>query len=245
MTPTTADRCGPVRLLDADPDLAAALAEDERHEATLALVVPAVTLEAGEWAPCSTAVDDGRVGLLIVSGLMCREVAIGDSVSAELLGPGDVIRPWEPPEQTLVPYEVRWQVLEHSRLALLGPRFAQQAARWPALTSALVARTVRRSQALALAAAITCTTGLETRLLMLFWNLADRWGKMTPDGVVVPVTLTHETIARLVGARRPSISTALKQLERDGRLARVHRGGWMLTGEPLEAGDPTAASSAA
>jgi len=225
-----------VRLLEADPDLAEALPEEERREATVALVAPAVALEAGDWSPRHNDDDaaDGRIGVLIVSGLICREVVIGETVSAELLGPGDLIRPWDQTaDHALVPYTVRWQVLEESRVALLGPRFVQAAARWPMLMSALVARTVRRSHTLALAAAISCTTGLETRLLMLFWQLADRWGKVTADGVVVPVKLTHETIGRLVGARRPSVSTALKQLERDGRLARIHRGGWLLTGDPL------------
>lgn len=235
-----------VRLLDADPDLAEVLRDEERADATLALVVPAVVLEAGDWTPRLSPGDaaDGRIGVLIVSGLICREVVIGETVSAELLGPGDVTRPWDNgPDEALLSCVVRWHVLEEARLALLGPRFAQTAARWPPLMSALVARTVRRSHALALGAAITCTTGLETRLLMLFWHLGDRWGKVTADGVVVPVKLTHETIGRLVGARRPSVSTALKQLERDGRLARTHHGGWLLTGDPAQA--DAAASSAA
>lgn len=223
-----------VRLLDADRDLAEALPEAERREARLALLAPAVTLERGDWTPCHSEDDaaDGRVGVLIVSGLMCRELVIGKVTSAELLGPGDVIRPWErSADDPLVPYSVRWQVLEQSRLALLGPRFAESAARWPTLMSALFARTARRSHALALAAAVACTSGLDTRLPMFFWQLADRWGKVTGDGVVVPLQLTHETIARLVGARRPSVSTALKQLERDGRLTRTERGEWLLIGE--------------
>lgn len=223
-----------VRLLDADRDLAEALPEAERREARLALLAPAVTLERGDWTPSHSDDDaaDGRVGVLILSGSMCRELVIGGIASAELLGSGDVIRPWDrTADQALVPYSVRWQVLERSRLALLGPRFVETAARWPTLVSALFARAARRSHALALAAAVASTSGLETRLLMLFWDLADRWGRVTADGVVVPVELTHETIARLVGARRPSVSTALKQLERDGRLARSQRGGWLLIGE--------------
>lgn len=224
-----------MRILEVDPDLADALPPDERAAAAQALVVPAVTVGRGEWLPePGGESEDGRVGMLLVSGLMTREVSVGGTVSAELLGPGDLIRPWDVAPDALVPRDVRWQVIEDARLALLGLPFAQAAARWPMLTGAIVARTVRRSHALALAGAITSTTGLEIRLSLLFWSLADRWGRVTPDGVVVPVTLTHETIARLVGARRPSISTALKQLERDGRLVRLHAGGWLLTGDPAE-----------
>lgn len=224
-----------MRILEVDPDLADALPADERAAAAQSLVVPGVAVGRGEWLPGTGGESgDGRLGMLIVSGLMTREVSVGGTVSAELLGPGDLIRPWDAAPDALVPCEVRWLVIEEVRLALLGLPFAQAAARWPTLAGALVARAVRRSHALALAGAITCTTGLERRLSLLFWSLADRWGKVTPDGVVVPVALTHETIARLVGARRPSISTALKQLERDGRLIRLHAGGWLLTGDPIE-----------
>ena len=222
-----------VRLLDADPDLAEALPEAERRVARLALLAPAVTLEPGDWAPRHNAehAADGRIGVLIVSGVICRELVIGKVASAELLGPGDVIRPWDrTADHALVPYSVRWQVLEQSHLALLGPRFSETAARWPTLMSALFARAARQSHALALSAAVACTSGLETRLLMLFWQLADRWGRVTADGVVVPVALTQETVGRLVGARRPSVSSAMKQLERDGRLVRMQRGEWLLSG---------------
>ena len=30
---------------------------------------------------------------------------------------------------------------------------------------------------------------------MLLWYLAERWGRVTPDGVIVPLRLTHETLA--------------------------------------------------
>lgn len=245
MTAATAGRCGTVRVLDLDPELAEALPERERHEAARALLAPTVTIERGDWPARRSDGSEGRIGILILSGLMCREVSIGGTASAELLGLGDLIRPWDgATDDALVPYEVSWQVLEESRVALLGPRFAQAATRWPMLMSALVARTVRRSHTLAVMAAITCTTGLETRLLMLFWHLAERWGKVTSDGVIVPVKLTHETVACVVGARRPSISTALKQLERDGRLMRIHQGGWLLTGEPLRESAPAVSRAA-
>jgi hypothetical protein len=64
----------------------------------------------------------------------------------------------------------------------------------------------------------------------MFWGIADRWGRVTTDGVLVPVRLTHATLAELVGASRPSVSTVLKLLERDGLLAR-RKEGWLLHGE--------------
>lgn len=56
---------------------------------------------------------------------------------------------------------------------------------------------------------IGCTVGLELRLYLLFWHLTDRFGKVEREGVLVPLTLKHETLARLVRARRPSVTTAL------------------------------------
>jgi hypothetical protein len=39
-------------------------------------------------------------------------------------------------------------------------------------------------------------------------------------------------LGQLVGARRPTVSTALAQLARDGRVRRRQDGTWLLVGEP-------------
>lgn len=229
-------RVAPVCVLDVDCDLAEVLDAQQLEEARCVLVAPAIRLARGGWNPPRTIpAEDAQVGVLVTKGILCREVAIGDSVCAELVGPGDLLRPWEAAGAgSLVSYDVHWQVLEEAQLAMLGWRFATVAARWPALTSALVGRAISRSHALALSATISCTTGVETRLLMLFWHLADRWGKVRPDGVLVPIRMTHALIGRLISARRPSVSTALKQLERDGKITR-HGGGWLLGSGPPHA----------
>ena len=56
---------------------------------------------------------------------------------------------------------------------------------------------------------------------------------MTPAGVLVPLPLAHRTLASIVGARRPSVTTALGALRDDGRLERVPEG-WLLHGEAPE-----------
>jgi CRP/FNR family cyclic AMP-dependent transcriptional regulator len=234
VTPSTASRAARVRVLDADADLGEGLDDHQLESARAALVTPAIDLAKGDWNPCQAVPPSrGHLGVLVLEGILSREVAIDSSLCAELVGPGDLLRPWEGPGAGgLVSYDIHWHVLEDARLAVLDRRFVTLAARWPSLTSALVARAITRSNALALAAAIPGTIGLDARLLMLFWHMADRWGKVRPDGVVVPVRLTHELIARLIGARRPSVSTALKQLEREGQVTRVHSGGWLLPGDP-------------
>jgi hypothetical protein len=37
--------------------------------------------------------DPSHLGLLIAEGVLAREVVLGDTVSTELLGPGDIVRP--------------------------------------------------------------------------------------------------------------------------------------------------------
>jgi hypothetical protein len=47
------------------------------------------------------------------------------------------------------------------------------------------------------------------------------------------MTLSHRMLGQLVGARRPTVSTALGELVREGELARREDGTWLLTGEPV------------
>ena len=72
---------------------------------------------------------------------------------------------------------------------------------------------------------------LEDRLRLFFWELADRYGHVTPAGVRLDIGLTHELIGHLVGAYRPSVSVALARLERDGHVRRGERG-LLLLGDP-------------
>ncbi len=49
---------------------------------------------------------------------------------------------------------------------------------------------------------------------MLLWHLADRWGRVRSEGVVLPLRLTHSVLADLVAARRPTVTTSLSELAR-------------------------------
>jgi CRP-like cAMP-binding protein len=72
---------------------------------------------------------------------------------------------------------------------------------------------------------------LEERLLLLLWELADRYGTVRRDGVHVPLPVTHQVLSELAAARRPSVSGALGRLAATGALVRVDDG-WLLSGEP-------------
>jgi CRP/FNR family transcriptional regulator, cyclic AMP receptor protein len=61
--------------------------------------------------------------------------------------------------------------------------------------------------------------------------------------VLVNLRLPHRTLAGMVGARRPSVTTALGQLIARGDIERRPDGGWILHGQPPEprvadAGEP-------
>jgi CRP-like cAMP-binding protein len=114
---------------------------------------------------------------------------------------------------------------------VLDRRVSQAVGRWPELVAALAERGLRRSRSLAVHAAIENIRGIDRRLLTLFWHFAERWGERGPDGVRIPLDLTHQMLSELVGARRPSVTTALGLLRREGLLVPVD-GGWVLTGEP-------------
>ena len=96
----------------------------------------------------------------------------------------------------------------------------------------LVGRAVQRSFELATKQATSHLTRVDARLELLFWGLADRWGRVGPDGVVLELPLTHQVLGRLVGAQRPSVTTALSDLARRGILERRGDGAWVLHGEP-------------
>ncbi len=164
----------------------------------------------------------------MLDGLLIREVTVGKSRSVELLNVGDMLRPWQEDPSSFS--TSRWAALEEVTLAVLGPPVAERLAQYPQMTGLLVGRTMCRARNLAVHWAIANTVGLETRILMLFRHLAERWGKVTPAGVAVPLTITHQMVADLVGARRPSATTAIVRLAERGQLCRTPKGGWLLEG---------------
>jgi hypothetical protein len=201
-------RAAEVRLLDVDPDLGALLDAARREQAQRELIVRGHCLPIGPWDVSRLAnatVQD--IGLLIVTGVVARELLIGDQVSTELLGPGDLIRPWQPVSRTaLLPVDVVWTVLSPVSLVALDRRFAVQITHYPEITATLLDRLNERSLRLATTQAISQLTRVERRLTALFWHLAERWGRVSRDGVIVPLALTHQLLGQLVGARRPRVS---------------------------------------
>jgi CRP/FNR family cyclic AMP-dependent transcriptional regulator len=227
-------------LLELDPDLGADLDDSARAAAAQRLTVPLVTLESGPWDAERSTAPPGRLGLLVADGVLLRSHSIGKVVSAELLGAGDVIRPAvSGNEFSLIEARSRWEVVQPVRIAVLDAAFVQAALHWPEIVIALFGRTVHRARFIAFQLALAHVRRVDARLLLLFWRLADRWGRVTSDGVVIPIRLKHSVLGMLVGAQRPTVTTALKHLSEAGTVVRRTDGSWLLTGEPPEASDPS------
>jgi hypothetical protein len=229
-------RAQKIRVIDAFPEMADSLdAEQERLArqyalATLQIVPP------GLWHPRRNLQrEPGHLGLLVLDGLLTRDVVMGETLATELVGRGDVLRPADHDgEEAPVPFDIVWHVLEPTRIAILDRQFTRVIGHWPEAMEVLMRGAVSRAQSLAITLAVSHLRRVDTRLLIIMWYLADRWGKVTPEGVNVPLRLTHQTLGRLVGAQRPSVTTALKQLAEEGRLTRARDQTWLLHGDPPE-----------
>lgn len=228
------DGCGSVQLLNLDPDLARELDAPRAREAAQRLHARAFEIEIGRWMPGRSLLDGTRpIGLLLLHGLLVREATVDQHPSTELLGPGDVLRAWDDVEhEELLPRTIEWTALTPTRVAIVDHAFAVRAAQWPEVFAALLDRAARRAERLVVMQAIAHMTRVDDRLLALLWCLAERWGRVVPDGVLVSLRLSHRTLAGMIGARRPSVTTALGQLMTRRELERRADGEWLLLGEP-------------
>lgn len=229
-----------VRVFQHDPDLLAGIDGDTAQMLRRRVMTRRLQLATGSWSPppVHESFGDG-LGLLVLDGLVCRLICVHGRECPELLGAGDLLRPWEAGPEGLVDARSDWRVLQPTTLAILDHRFTGLVGRWPSIMVALLSRNMQRARGLVLQSAIAHTRQAETRLLTLFWHLADRWGRITPEGVVVPLPLTHELLGQLACLHRPTTSTALQRLVRAGEIARRPDRGWTLLGEPpCKAGEP-------
>ena len=232
---------GSVQLLDIDTELARGLDPRRAREAAQRLYARVFDIPRGRWNPNAGLLQGGRpIGLLILDGVLVREATVGDHPSAELLGPGDLLRAWaDVDNEELLPRTIDWSALTATRVAVVDQAFAVRAAQWPEVFAALIDRAARRAERLVVLQAIAHLTRVDDRLLALLWCLAERWGHVVPGGVLVSLRLSHRTLAGMIGARRPSVTTALGQLMARGELERRPDGEWLLLGtapEPRGAG---------
>ena len=164
-------------LYDVDRELAEALDERQLADARLRAIVPVAELAAGPWPTAHL------------------------RTATELLGPGDIVD-FTGVEDALLPADVRWSVPDAARIMVLDDRMLAILRAWPGVARVLLSRAVQRERRLATHRAIAQLPRVDLRLLAFFGHLGERWGRVTPSGVLLPLHLTHETLGRLIGARR-------------------------------------------
>jgi DNA-binding transcriptional ArsR family regulator len=150
-----------VHVFDDDRDLFSELPEAARLEARSRAVVPLLDLDRGQWDPHANGVGTSAacLGLLVLDGLLVHSVAVAREPRSELVGAGDVIRPWEHEDDAAsVPFVSRWEV--------------------------------------------------------------------------VPLPVTHDVLAQLIGVQRPTVTSAVRRLSDAGLVTRQRDKTWLLRGEP-------------
>jgi len=159
-------------------------------------------------------------GCLVLDGVLVRRSSWSQRCSAELIGAGDLIRLTADAGGPSSDCESEWRVVVPSRLAIIDDDCVRCAAAVPAVLGALAGRATRRTHTLALLLAVAQMRDLAGRLHSILWHLADRWGRRTPQGVVLALPISQEVLGALACAKRTSVTEALKTLEGRGVLER-------------------------
>ena len=223
-------------VLEEDPALARGLPRRVRPVARQLATAAVVVLEPGEHplqAWYGDAVEHGH-GMLVLQGVLAREVHACERTATELLGAGDLLRPWDLDPGEPVQNDVVWRVLVRAELALLDDGFTDRTRPWPEIGEELLHRLGERADGMAMQRAIASHPRVDMRVAMLLWHLAGRFGKVGADGGVhLALPLTHRLIGELIGAERSPVSHAIGRLTRAGLLER-DGDGWLLIGTPAD-----------
>jgi CRP/FNR family cyclic AMP-dependent transcriptional regulator len=220
-----------VAVLDIDVDLADGLDHDQLERARRAALARVVQWNTRGDVMRAAIGDMPGVGLLLLDGCLLREVELLPGRSAaELLFAGEVLHPQRDLAGTTVETTVQWTVLEPVCVAVLDAEFLAAVQSWPSITAVLFHRALRRSHRLAALCALRQLPRIDIRILTFFWQLAEDVGQVRREGVLVPLPLTHVTLAALIGARRPTVTKALGALAERGLLTRTPDDGWLIRG---------------
>ena len=107
-------------LLREDPALGESIPLERREQAVAECTARETTIPVGRWKTSTSTLRHGGIGLLVLGGLLVRRVGIEGRFGAELLGEGDLLRPWEGDDEVpTLPLATGWRVLEPTRLAIL------------------------------------------------------------------------------------------------------------------------------
>jgi CRP/FNR family transcriptional regulator, cyclic AMP receptor protein len=221
---------GEVRVLDVDPRLGSRLGAEQLSAARNYAVLPAIHLNEGSWdiqqIRNARGVRGHVHGFLLASGTLTIDLSFASRRATRLVAVGElvVLDGWD---SDTLPVNWGWSVLAPSTIAVLDDRIEEIACRWPSLMTDIAIRGAAQTGRALLHQAISQLPRVEDRLLALMWSLADSRGIVRKDGVYLPLTLTHEAMAQMIGARRPTVSLGLTALTEQGALS-VEQDGRLL-----------------
>jgi hypothetical protein len=227
-----------VPLLDARSELTRHLTPDEQAE-LVGVTLPVVRAGPGLLELEELLNDHKAFGATVVEGLVTGSLCVGEQTGIHLLGPGDVF----PAEGELWPAwlgNLEFRTATPVQLGLFGGELLMAIHRWPRIVQGLYASIGDQMHRLSAQLVICQLPRVEDRVLAMLWLLAESWGHVSTSGVRLPLALTHETVGGLVGARRPTVTLALRKLTDDGALV-AQDSGWLLLEPPPVPSEPIAA----
>jgi CRP/FNR family transcriptional regulator, cyclic AMP receptor protein len=220
-----------VRLFDVEPGLLREADPASRDHLRQTVTAPSLFLQRGPWFD-PPQLESGSYGYLILDGFLRRDTVAYERRSVELLGRGDLIRPWQRGDLGYVDYACEWHALTPCQLAVLDQQISEALGEISGVGPELAVRATQRARSLAIQSAVARLRGVSSRLLITLWHFAERWADPAETLVVVPTPLTHELLSDLVAAERASVSRALGSLVRAGAVSRRADGLWILHGTP-------------
>ena len=216
-----------VHVLEVDPELGAAIPRAEFSEAVRASRAPVRAAALGEFE-FDPLPDLSSLGALILEGMVVVRIEFGGAAHLEVLGEEDVVSPWHLEDAPTLAEHVSVYVVQSGYVALLDRDFALRMAQWPEVSAALIRRLVGRARRMILRASILSRPRVYDRVELMLWLLADQFGSVTPEGLLVRLPFTHNQLGEIVGAKRSTVTLAVRQLVAEDRLRIPGRNQWLL-----------------
>lgn len=213
----------------ARPDLATFDLLSGLDEATVKRMLRGVT--AARLAPGDLVdvVASGAACCVVRSGRLALDFGEPDADrhrTVTLLEEGDVLLASSESWATVGP-RVRGRALEPSVVLLINPARFESWLAEPHIAANLVRVLAAQIADRELAVAIALEPRVERRLLLKLRQLAERFGRVTPQGVRLDLRLTHQQLAEMVGAVRESITIALGKLVQNDEITIENRTIWI------------------
>lgn len=230
---TNASPSAQIGLLEAEPVLGRFLNAQEQG-LLRRLPIPRVTVAKGPLDIEGVLEEAEAFAAIVLDGMVVQDLSLGPQRALRISGPGEVLSAAGSGGSALISLgEIR--AVAPTEVVLLGRQVMLAARRVPRLLPGLQLLMAQQSERLLAQMVICQMPRVEDRVLALLWQLAETWGRITTSGTLVPLNLTHDAIGELIGARRSTVTLALRDLVERGALVRQSHG-WLL----LEDLGPTA-----